>query len=504
MKGPNFSLKEIDAYRAHGFSTCPAHTITSEGFCTCRQTDCNSPGKHPRVNWSAYQHRHPTSEEWLIWSRRWSNPSPNVAIVTGKISGIVVIDIDPRHGGDESWADLCKELKLDIDTPTVLTGGGGRHLYFRHPGVEIRNATNVRPGIDVRGDGGYVIAPPSTHRSGDIYAWEVDQDLSAHIIGALPPKLLALLRQQGSGFFTGPARADLVSIIEGRVSVPEGDRNETMARLAGRFAGDPEIPEGEIYERLQVVNERSFQPPLEAAELRTITNSIIRAELRKKAATEALEAKIEDVSGLSPDDRMELAAQAWKRVGIVAVTDWFLMRGTTNDYTLVTPENEVHLGPRILDYTMIRHRIADELGVIAPSRKKVEWDDLAGVLRRLAREEEVEPARGSERLALYIEEYTARWNPQEVVPEERLTALKQGPILIDQRLHLRPMLLQKFIETTVGDALTTGQVRRLLKLSGWDQTRVWTGASTTSAWVSPNGTLGSAGSSDDREQHDGA
>lgn len=94
--------------------------------------------------------------------RAWwtKNPAYNVAIATGKVSGIVVVDIDPRNGGDLEWAMLTAQN----DTPrtwTVRTPSGGRHFYFKCPDAGAPSRTGIRPGIDVKADGGYVLAPPS-------------------------------------------------------------------------------------------------------------------------------------------------------------------------------------------------------------------------------------------------------------------------------------------------------------------------------------------------------
>lgn len=103
------------------------------------------------------------------WWQRW--PDAGVAIVTGAVSGLVVVDVD----GDEGVAAL-KALEAEHGalprTRLAQTGGGGWHLLFAHPGVEVRNsAGRLGPGLDVRGDGGYVIAPPSPHPSGSTYRW---------------------------------------------------------------------------------------------------------------------------------------------------------------------------------------------------------------------------------------------------------------------------------------------------------------------------------------------
>lgn len=103
----------------------------------------------------------------------WENQFPgcNWGVATGKGSGIVVIDIDPRHGGDIQWKRLT--MGKQINTATCKTGGGGEHYYFAMPeNVLINNAVlSAYQGIDIRGEGGQVVIPPSIHESGSRYAW---------------------------------------------------------------------------------------------------------------------------------------------------------------------------------------------------------------------------------------------------------------------------------------------------------------------------------------------
>ena len=104
------------------------------------------------------------------WWQRW--PSANVAVRTGGIGGIVVLDIDPDHGGFRSLAELQRRNGTLPPSPAVRTGSGGRHYWFAHPGGNVPNsAGRLGPGIDVRGDSGYVIAPPSLHHTGRAYQW---------------------------------------------------------------------------------------------------------------------------------------------------------------------------------------------------------------------------------------------------------------------------------------------------------------------------------------------
>ncbi len=87
-------------------------------------------------------------------------PEANVGVATG--DGLVVLDVDPRHGGDRSLIEL-EEGHGDVVTLAARTGGGGVHLYLEGD-LPARNS--FRPGLDLKGSGGFVVAPPSLHKSG--------------------------------------------------------------------------------------------------------------------------------------------------------------------------------------------------------------------------------------------------------------------------------------------------------------------------------------------------
>ena len=151
-----------------GWSVVPLFG-TTDGRCHCGRADCPSAGKHPRVRWERYQGARPAESTVRRWWQRW--PDANVGVVTGSVSGLVVVDVDPRHGGDATLADLeAREGRLP---PTVeaFSGGGGLHLYLRHPGAAVPSG-QLGPGLDVKADGGLVVAPPSRHPSGHRYEWE--------------------------------------------------------------------------------------------------------------------------------------------------------------------------------------------------------------------------------------------------------------------------------------------------------------------------------------------
>ena len=126
--------------------------------------------KRPLVAWQIYQQTRPSSAEVQAWFARW--PDANVGIVTGVVSGLVVVDVDLKHGGEQSLVRIEREHGPLPATVEARTGGGGRHLYFTHPGGHVHNKVGLVPGIDLRGDGGIVVAPPSIHPSGARYVWK--------------------------------------------------------------------------------------------------------------------------------------------------------------------------------------------------------------------------------------------------------------------------------------------------------------------------------------------
>jgi hypothetical protein len=106
-------------------------------------------GKQPLIPWAEFQHRRAGAEEIRGWFRQW--PDANLAVVTGAISNFIVLDIDPRHGGEAALKLLADDIGPIPSTLEAETGGGGRHLYFAWPGRTVRNRTGLRPGIDLRG-----------------------------------------------------------------------------------------------------------------------------------------------------------------------------------------------------------------------------------------------------------------------------------------------------------------------------------------------------------------
>lgn len=234
-------------------------------------------GKQPLISWLEFQQRRATPDEIRDWFRRW--PEANIAVVTGEISNIVVLDIDPRHGGESALKLLSDEVGPIPSTLEALSGGGGRHLYFAYPGRRVRNRAGLRPGIDLRGDGGIIIVPPSLHPSGRRYAWAAGHGFQEAEPAPLPERLLAEVTARGSrqGHPLSYWR-DLVA--EG---VPEGQRNSTIASLAGHLLWhevDPDV----VSEMLLCWNRVRCLPPLSDEEVLRTVQSIARLHQREDAS----------------------------------------------------------------------------------------------------------------------------------------------------------------------------------------------------------------------------
>lgn len=245
-----------------------------DGQCSCGNPQCGrSAGKHTLIDWKPYQTQRPTMEEIETWFTAW--PEANIGVVTGALSGIVVVDVDPDHGGNVGIQDLIAEHGKLPDTPEVLTGGGGRHIYFRHPGVPIKNTVNLVPGVDIRADGGLVVVPSSVHKSGKRYEWEASSYPHRVPLAPLPDWLLQRLnkpaRREWSGG-TGQGTDWAKVVLHG---APEGARNDTCTRLTGmlfrsgldsktagalvllwnRSLSSP-LPEDEVFRTLQSIASR--------------------------------------------------------------------------------------------------------------------------------------------------------------------------------------------------------------------------------------------------------
>ena len=246
-----------------------AQTLALKGM---RIFPCKERGKEPAI---ADNLRRATTDLNLIagW---WASHNFNIGVATGEGSGVWVLDVDGDEG-EETLHKFEAEHGALPQTVEALTGKG-RHLYFRWAtGIVIRNkqVNPNMPGIDVRGNGGYVLVPPSVHPSGRVYAWSVD---SGNSFADAPEWLLDLIAKGGGGSAkqaSAHTPEQWSSFLDDHV---EGSRRSAaVARISGvllRRYIEPEIALGLI----RGWNESRCHPPLDEAELERIMKNITRRE----------------------------------------------------------------------------------------------------------------------------------------------------------------------------------------------------------------------------------
>lgn len=154
--------------------------------------------KIPALPWHQFQNRRATEAEVRDW---FSDPTMGVGIVTGAISNLVIADFDGDIGA-ATEQQLLPRLGVG---PVALTGGGGCHRFFSHPGRKVPTRTGILPGMDIRGDGGFIVAPPSVHASGRQYSWDVDAHVDDLGLPSLTDSMVDLICQDvihGTGAVT--------------------------------------------------------------------------------------------------------------------------------------------------------------------------------------------------------------------------------------------------------------------------------------------------------------
>lgn len=249
-------------YTEHGFYVFPLHTPNGNGRCDCHK-DCSSPGKHPRTM-NGLNGASNDPDQVRHWWSMW--PEANIGIATGAKSGFIVLDIDEAHGGKESIKALTEKYGLFPERIYQRTGGGGWHVLFKHPGIRIGNiqsSDRLGKGIDVRGDGGYIVAAPSLHASGQRYTWKTGYDK----LPDAPQWLITALRR--------PEGSQSIESYSSIADIPEGQRNNLLTSIAGAMRRKG-LSEGAICAALKVENLQRCVPPLPEVDIDKIARSIAR------------------------------------------------------------------------------------------------------------------------------------------------------------------------------------------------------------------------------------
>jgi len=256
-------------YAARGLSVIPLH---APGMRLSREASADDAmGKVPLITWKPCQQRRATAEELRGWWASW--PRANLGLITGAVSGVVVFDVDSAEGWD-AFTALDIAALADGAGPWVARTARGYHVFYAHPGggSTIRNRAGLMTGVDVRADGGYVVAPPSVHASGTRYEWVTPPGFLP--LAPLPRVLRALLASaaNGNGHAPAPGRsADAEGII------PKGQRNDALYREARSRLARGASPET-VKAVLLAENATRCVPPLSEAEVMALAGHAVEHE----------------------------------------------------------------------------------------------------------------------------------------------------------------------------------------------------------------------------------
>ena len=238
------------------WKSLPLFSVRADGSCSCGDKSCSSIGKHP--NWKLAPQGVYDATDNVDTILQWWNQDPlaNIGIATGSASGVEVLDIDPRNGGNESLKELQRQFGAIPETLEVATGGGGKHFYFKYSGKKL---SIKLPGIDFQSDGKYVVAPPSNHISGQLYQWINDCEL------ALLPE----------SYYSASITTERQTASISSMQIPEGQRNQTLASIAGKLRREG-LELEHIREVLRRLNLDRCVPPLSTSEVDRIAESIAK------------------------------------------------------------------------------------------------------------------------------------------------------------------------------------------------------------------------------------
>src|SRR5215831_3658906 len=293
------------------------------GVCLCSDgRQCPDPGKHPHVK--AWQVQ--ATDDASVLRKWWTNwPNANIGLVTGATNGFVVADFDPRHGGDKTLAELEAANGGPFQTVTAISGSGGVHLFFAVPAdSRLRNGRGIRPGLDRRGNGGYVVCSPSLHESLMRYRWAAGFGLGSRMLSApewldepeiergepdaVPLVLPVTLNARELARIDRYARRALDLEANAVRTAPKGTRNDRLNEAAfclGTLVGGRALEQG-LVEGLLV--NAAQAAGLGAHEIQKTIRSGITAGMKRPRGVPERSATMR---AAEPTDAQETEAPAW-------------------------------------------------------------------------------------------------------------------------------------------------------------------------------------------------
>jgi hypothetical protein len=294
------ALPHALAWAKHGHGSFPLWWPVTHNDCACGEPCGKQTAKHPVASYDLSNRsvfvaphgcRSATTNTGIL--KLWFGvyvPEANLGVSTEKL---VVIDSDPRHGGDESLKKLEAEHGELPLTWRALTGGGGEHIIFACPnGAAIASvvAANMQspplgPGIDVRARGGYIVAPPSRHISGRAYCWSVDHHPADVPLAPAPDWLVERLTAHRTT--NGGKRHDPAHWAAWAAATHSEYRDAAVARMAGKLLRAVSLDPDYVLILLLDWNARHCDPPLTEHKVQEIFDRICEREAKRWEAENA-------------------------------------------------------------------------------------------------------------------------------------------------------------------------------------------------------------------------
>ncbi|MCW5601398.1 DNA polymerase [Nitrosomonas sp.] len=259
-------------YAGWGIPVFPVHGISDNGACTCGKPTCVHPGKHPILD-GGYKNATCDQQQIIEWWNKY--PKANIGIPTGKVSGWYAVDVDKKNNGIKNYREFLNQHETAIPKASlkVNTGGGGYHLIYAKPanGQTVKSTTSIgrMEGVDFRGEGGYIVAPPSLHYSQENYQWARGFSFDGHYDPAQLVPLPALIVD----LVNNPTRA----LVDSE-SIPQGSRNSSLFKLACQFRRGG-VADEQLFELVSEKNASLCKPPLDQSEVRQIVTSALKTEI---------------------------------------------------------------------------------------------------------------------------------------------------------------------------------------------------------------------------------